>query len=187
MDKYTYRKRKALNKEQCNFIINYFNKNESTDGILDSSRNYTVLGMNFNNSNEWNWVADNVSNGIKEYVDRHKSVKHLYFKWNLDAGFNIQKYNPGDAYFGEHMEHGPSDYICRRVLGWMIYLNTINHKGGTCWPQQKFTSKPREGDLYIWPAGWTHTHYGIAAPKEYKYILTGWCSYDNSYKNLGIT
>ena len=177
MDKYIYKKRKALNGDQCKFVINYFNKNAST-GRIDSARNYTAVGINLNTSNEWNWLRNNIANGLNEYVERHESIQNLYFNWNIDAGCNIQKYNPGDAYSGEHMEHGPSYTVCRRVLGWMIYLNTIKHKGGTCWPQQKFTSKPREGDLYIWPAGWTHTHYGIAAPKECKYIITGWCSYD---------
>ena len=57
-----------------------------------------------------------------------------------------------------------------------IYLNDIKIKGGTCWPQQSFTSKPEAGDLYIWPAGWTHSHYGIPAPKENKYFMSGWCS-----------
>ena len=70
------------------------------------------------------------------------------------------------------MEHGGSDYDCRRVLGWMIYLNDCD--GGTRWPQQRFTTKPRQGDLYIWPAGWTHSHYGLPSKQE-KYILTGWC------------
>ena len=163
------------------WIINYFNKNAST-GRIDSARNYTAVGINLNSSNEWNWLRNNIANGLNEYVNRHESIQDLYFDWNIDAGCNIQKYNPGDAYSGEHMEHGPSYTVCRRVLGWMIYLNTIKHKGGTCWPQQKFTSKPREGDLYIWPAGWTHTHYGIAAPKECKYIITGWCSYDQCYQ-----
>ena len=76
-----------------------------------------------------------------------------------------------------HMEHGGEDYNSRRVLGWMFYLNDIKKDGGTCWPQQNFTTKPRAGDLYIWPAGWTHSHYGICAPEETKYIITGWCSF----------
>ena len=59
----------------------------------------------------------------------------------------------------------------------MIYLNTINKGGGTHWPQQEFTTKARVGDLYIWPAGWTHSHKGIVAPEEEKYIITGWSSF----------
>ena len=74
------------------------------------------------------------------------------------------------------MENGCVPHDALRVLAWMFYLNDIKHKGGTCWPQQRFTSKPRAGDLYIWPSGWTHSHYGIPAPKENKYFISGWCS-----------
>ena len=42
---------------------------------------------------------------------------------------------------------------------------------------QKVIIKPRAGDFYIWPAGWTHMHRGINAPKEIKYIITGWYVY----------
>ena len=39
-----------------------------------------------------------------------------------------------------------------------------------------------EGKLYIWPSGFTHTHHGIPAVKSFKYILTGWCSYEKNSK-----
>ena len=44
-------------------------------------------------------------------------------------------------------------------------------------PNQDLTLKPIAGDLYIWPAYWTHTHYGVPADKEVKYIITGWCRF----------
>ena len=104
----------------------------------------------------------------------------------INTGFNMQKYLPGECseqaydpnYWLGHCEHGASHYDSRRLLGWMFYLNDIKKDGGTCFPQQNFTTKPREGDLYNWPAGWTHSHYGVPAPKEEKYIITGWCSWN---------
>ena len=60
---------------------------------------------------------------------------------------------------------------------WMFYCNDIKKGGGTKFPQQNFIAEPEEGTLLIWPAFWTHTHFGIKAPKEYKYIVTGWCSF----------
>ena len=56
-------------------------------------------------------------------------------------------------------------------------MNTIKKGGGTKFLYQKFIATPNEGDFYIWPAGWSHFHKGVNAPKETKYILTGWCSY----------
>ena len=108
----------------------------------------------------------------------------------------IKKLFPGDYYAhsledvskpedGEHMEHGSSFHDCRRMLAWMFYLNDIKKEGGTRWPQQNFTSRPRAGDLYIWPAGWTHSHHGLPAPKETKYLMSGWCSLDNGVPWVG--
>ena len=31
--------------------------------------------------------------------------------------------------------------------------------------------------MLIWPAGWTHFHKSEIAPKETKYIITGWYVY----------
>ena len=56
-------------------------------------------------------------------------------------------------------------------------LNNIRRGGGTEFVYQRVIAKPRAGDLYIWPAGWTHMHRGVNAPKEVKYILTGWFVY----------
>ena len=47
----------------------------------------------------------------------------------------------------------------------------------TCFPQQDTSVYPEQGTLAIWPAAWTHSHYGKPAPEEYKYIVTGWANY----------
>ena len=63
----------------------------------------------------------------------------------------------------------------------MIYLNDIKEGGGTHFCHQNFTTKPVAGNLYIWPAGWTHMHAGVNAPYESKYTITGWVEYLNKY------
>ena len=91
---------------------------------------------------------------------------------------NLQRYKVGESYSTEHCENdGSPGMLSLRNIAWMFYLNDIESKGGTCFPSQNITLKPRVGDLYIWPAYWTHSHYGIAADKEIKYLLTGWCRY----------
>ena len=59
----------------------------------------------------------------------------------------------------------------------MTYLNDVEKGGGTEWIHQKLKVKPEKGKTVIWPAEWTHTHRGIVAPKETKYIATGWYGY----------
>tara|TARA_Y100000593_G_scaffold92625_1_gene184895 strand:- start:689 stop:1222 length:534 start_codon:yes stop_codon:yes gene_type:complete len=174
MDKYILKKRKVISKDQCEILSN--NRNFS----LDSKHNYYVYHANLS---QYPFLGPILLSALKEYGDKHKFLNPEYNKnsyytsWGIDGFFNIQKYLPGQFYAqGEHCERGTSNYDYRRILAWMIYLNDIKYKGGTCFPQQNFTTKPRVGDLYIWPAGWTHSHYGIAAPKEIKYMITGWCS-----------
>ena len=168
MDKHIYIKRKALSKDQCKFLINFFEKQKSEP----NKRGYDGLYVSLHQS-ELNFVGNILSKYVKEYAEKHKFLK-IVIPWDLRADFHLQRYLPGNAYNGEHMEHGINEVDSIRLLGWMIYLNNIKNKGGTRWPQQNFTTKPREGDLYIWPAGWTHSHHGIPAPKETKYIVTGW-------------
>ena len=177
MDKYIFHKRKALTLEECENLINIF---DSIDEIgmntdqkrTDNSGKYTCVAGDIKQKKYKN-LFDKLSDNLNQYKNKHIFLKTIYAPWGITTGFNIQKYEPGDAYCSEHMEHGNSR-DSKRLLGWMFYLNDIKNRGGTRWPQQNFTSKPRAGDLYIWPAGWTHSHYGIAAPNEIKYIITGW-------------
>ena len=178
MDKYIFRKRKALDLQTCQYVINIFLK---CDQEWNSRGYYGVYPLL--SDKPFLFLKPILRKYVDEYTDKHKflSFKYnsnsYYTTWDITEYFHIQKYNPGDYYVpGEHCEHG-KNRDSKRLLAWMIYLNDIKKDGGTCWPQQNFTSKPRAGDLYIWPAGWTHSHYGISAPKEIKYIMTGWFSY----------
>ena len=61
----------------------------------------------------------------------------------------------------------------------MTYLNNVKSGGETEWFYQNLKVKPQKGLTVIWPAIWTHTHRGLPAPKELKYICTGWYDYIN--------
>ena len=179
MDKYIFRKRKALTKHQCDFFISHFDKLE-IDGeikIYDERRQYFRSTYDINQEVD---IKESLVNCLKEYQTKHSFLdSYLIFpQWGVERFFNIQKYDPGKTYSMEHCEHDVRAPF--RILAWMIYLNDIKHKGGTYWPQQNFTSIPRAGDLYLWPAGWTHSHHGIPAPKEEKYLASGWISFIKS-------
>lgn len=172
---FIFKREKCLTKEQCKTIIEHF---ENSKKIV-TQRNYLLVpGFSCGDVNRdtFSFLFKSLQGPFVEYCEEYSFLKKLYYPWGLDGLYNIQKYEPGNSYPGEHMEHGNVDPDQRRILAWMIYLNDIHDDGGTCWPQQNFTATPREGDLYIWPAGWTHSHYGIVSNTETKYIMTGWCS-----------
>jgi len=174
LDKHIFKKNTALTKEESNNCIKYFESHKNIKE--DKSRGYSLIFGSLR-SNEFNFLKNILITNIDEYVKQHSFLGTLHCPWTMEEYFNIQKYYPGNCYGGEHMEHGQYDHNSKKLLAWMFYLNDIKEGGGTCWPQQNFITTPKRGDLYIWPAGWTHSHYGIVAPKEIKYIITGWCSF----------
>ena len=181
MDKYIFKKSKALDRKTCDHIINVFEKS-NPEWEKTRKNYYLVIGKL--DTIKFNFLLPILMKYLREYCSKHPFLYTRQSDFALENEFNIQKYLPGTCYeqhidnkmYHGHMEHGKNEWDCRRLLGWMIYLNDIKKDGGTYWPQQRFTTKPRAGDLYIWPAGWTHSHMGVVAPNELKYILTGWCS-----------
>ena len=182
MDKYISHKKKALDYQTCNDVIDLFEKSNPT---LRKEHDYYGIYPHITGDLRFSFIKPLLTKYIDEYVEKHRFLQFVCYQWDIEEMFNIQKYNPGQyydswsdtEYWEGHCEQQRSGSVSR-VLGWMFYLNDIKKGGGTRWPQQRFTSKPRAGDLYIWPAGWTHSHYGIPAPKEIKYIITGWCSWN---------
>ena len=88
----------------------------------------------------------------------------------------IQHYKPGGAFRGVHFESSGLD-VAHRILAFQTFLNDIAEGGGTRFIYQDHVCRPAKGKTVIWPAGFTHSHCGEVAPKEDKYIVTGWLSF----------
>ena len=66
------------------------------------------------------------------YVKKHHQLKRTDAPWKLDNGYCMQKYDPDMGYYVSHAENqGYGAISTRRMLVWMIYLNTITDGGGT--------------------------------------------------------
>ena len=116
----------------------------------------------------WKGIVDT----LQKYVDRYPLLKTNFCPWQVDQIAQLMRYEPNTYCNKIHCESDGDE----RVIAWMFYLNTINKGGGTKFVHQNMTAQPVAGDMYIWPAGWTHLHHGVVAPDERKYIITGWVS-----------
>ena len=116
---------------------------------------------------------------VNNYKKKYLYVNDGQFKWGVYEPIKIQKYYPGQSYRVYHYENTGHPSHLRRHLVFMTYLNTVKSGGETEWLYQKFKVKPQKGLTIVWPAIWTHTHRGKPAPKELKYICTGWYDYIN--------
>ena len=132
--------------------------------------------MYFNPSNNSTIIKyfETLSFGVKEYVKKYKLIGR--YRTNLTN--LIQYYPPGGGFKTWHNERAewgvPDNIISFRGLVYMTYLNTVNKGGETEFLHQKIKIKPKKGLTLIWPTDFTHEHRGIVAPKEEKYITTGW-------------
>ncbi len=185
MDNFIYKVEKALTIKECSSLIDLFKDPKFQSSISKGPNNrYTEITANFSYEAltidaTCSFFTKILANHLNQYVQKYKFLNTCPFR--ISQNCNLQKYQPGESFSKEHCENdGSPGPPSMRNLAWMFYLNDINFNGGTCFPSQDLILLPRAGDLYIWPAYWTHSHYGIAAEREVKYILTGWCQFLNS-------
>ena len=168
----------AFPKQSCINIIDFFEKNshlqypgEAGSTVLDNLE--ITLDIDFTNPNPNGFGLENtLENALREYKNKFPLIDTSLSKWAVYPSCQIMRYQPNQHYHRVHCEHDGAN--TGRVFAWMIYLNDIKDGGGTHFMHQNFTAKPVTGNFYIWPAGWTHMHYGVNAPSETKYIITGW-------------
>tara|TARA_B100000749_G_scaffold265855_1_gene241345 strand:- start:179 stop:745 length:567 start_codon:yes stop_codon:yes gene_type:complete len=151
--------------------------------LFDKSSNYDkVRGYHRITSGA---MGKNVKKKYLQQVDYCFSHYREKFNWVDHSGdwfrtepFNLQRFDPLNAYSPRHLEDGgPVEGKLMRKLTWCTYLNTIKNGGETEWQYQKVSYQPVKGDTIIFPAYWTHPHWGLPAITETKYIATGWASY----------
>ena len=110
---------------------------------------------------------------VEEYKKTYEWA-NVTSPWRVEA-VNLQKYNPGGAYFNWHAERtGGGRVAGNRHLVFMTYLNDVTENGETEFFYQKVKVKPQKGLTLIWPVDWTHTHRGCPSMTQTKYIATGW-------------
>jgi hypothetical protein len=180
----------ALSKENCEKIIDFFESSPqyqqrgqyagNSGSISDSVKVSTDMYLNFHlddakkgeekiNLDLLGAVCDTSS----IFKMRYPQTANLE-QWQIRAGYNLQKYEPMQGYYKEHCEN--ESYDCPRVLVWMVYLNDVDD-GGTHFPYQNMTVKAEQGKCVVWPAYFTHMHYGQVSFTKTKYIATGWFVY----------
>ena len=176
----------TLSHEMCKSFLSYIDNSHKirrTEKNLKDIWYVTECYLNDPNpliSSLFKILVDTTNN----YVKKHPQLAKTDAKWMLDKHFCLQKYDPNMAYYASHAENlGLGGREMRRMLVWMIYLNTVTDGGGTYFENYDKTIDAVEGRCVIWPAYWTHFHNGIVSKTQTKYIATGWYMF-NEFKPL---
>ena len=177
---YIERYKNVLDPSTCQKIIDYFEK--SLDKHVGRYGNDSIVNQKYKKSTDLyfnifdsNWVSTYlppiIVSQVKKYIKKYSFLETGLCE--METTMSMKRYYPGEGYYKEHCENSSQGSDSCRMLAWMIYLNNVRG-GGTYWPQQSFKSKAKQGSMYIWPAGWTHSHKGIVAKEDIKYIISGW-------------
>lgn len=87
------------------------------------------------------------------------------------TGYKIQHYKKNEGRFKWHFDSfGPGGWD--RQLAVIIYLNTVEEGGETCFHKQDLKIKPVVGDALFFPPFWTHMHCGEIPRSGDKYIIS---------------
>lgn len=178
------------NDELCKNIIHFFKNNsvlqkkgvttgntvneevkKTTDITINpeslKSKDYEIFVTYFNHLNKC----------FLDYKEQYPFLKTFIKKISIGP-FNIQKYSSGDHFSRLHSERTSVNTL-HRLFAWMTYLNDVNeeHGGTTDFDSYKIKVKPEQGKTLIWPAEWTHAHYGSILKSGEKFIITGWIDF----------
>ena len=164
-----------ISKKSCVDLINQAEKENWQSG----DRNYTDVYIRdiTDKKSSTNYLNEGFD-VCKMYTKKYPSSHTVTKEFNIDPNtLRVQKYLPKLGYTDLHCENNGIIETANRHLAIMTYLNSIEEGGGTEFPNQETTLSAEQGLTLIWPTQWTHLHRGVIAPKETKYIVTGWLNF----------
>jgi len=168
-------------KQSCKKLIKWFNKNKKRQqrGTYGNRKflNNKEICIRLQHLEDFYGLGKALKEGMDNFTLNHPHINKYIGGWKMDLLMQLMKYQPNQYYTAIHCENDGHPHRLQRVFAWQLFLNDIKSGGGTKFIHQKFIAQPIAGDFYIWPAGCTHLHQGVKAPREQKYIVTGWCSY----------
>ena len=184
----------VLEDSLCEEIISYVESHQAlmyegpTMGGLDkTTKNCYDCGLGYYNNRAENEEQRNELGRLNDLVfARFTPVFEeycLYFDglgyWSnrYDTGYQFQKYLPNEGFYRPHCDGGayleaPNN---TRVLGVVMYLNTVANGGGTNFPLHDVTVDAVRGRISFFPANFTHPHAGLMPIDSPKYILSTFC------------
>lgn len=179
----------AVDRGTCATLISTFEDCASL-GLVHAGRTHGGINTSIKNSQDIDIRAfphlGELQHAVVEAIDACYQLYQSEYPQVANAmsphkitSLQIQKYaaNAASGYFPFHCESGGPD-TANRVSAYVLYLNDVHSGGETEFLTQKIRVPPRQGNLCIFPAGYTHAHRGNPVLDDGpKYILTGWYTF----------
>lgn len=168
----------------CDDLIAFFEANpnlqtqgKTAGGLNTDAKRSTDLSIRPRDLDETTYqpvraYIDTLFDCYRDYLQQWPFLEQFLSEVELGS-FNLQRYEPGGHFRKPHSERTTLG-TSHRVLAWMTYLNDVEDGGATHFIHQDLDILPEQGKTLIWPAEWTHAHYGDVVNLGRKYIITGW-------------
>ena len=178
------------NNELCKNIIHFFKNNSvlqkkgvtTGNTVNEEVKKTTDITINPESLKSKDYEIfvtyfDHLNKCFLDYKEQYPFLKTFIKKISIGP-FNIQKYSSGDHFSRLHSERTSINTL-HRLFAWMTYLNDVKEENGgtTDFDSYKIKVKPEQGKTLIWPAEWTHAHYGSILKSGEKFIITGWIDF----------
>ena len=174
------RYRGAFSSDDCKKIIRYIDNFENKNILIHDENNlHKVDHKTINISHNYDFPAYSqltsiIMPKIKPCVDEYLQAFSILqgYKWLL-YDLKVKKIPVGGGFHSWHFENGSIPYSQRKFVV-QLYLNDNFEGGETEFLYQNRRELAKEGDVIIFPAGYTHTHRGNPPIGGAKYIVTSW-------------
>lgn len=187
-----------LGMESCSELVNacrdsfetLFSPGPTIGGIQKQIKNTFDFNYSYNNIAPFNLPQHDTLMRIEREVDTAVTAAlSLYleeFLFLRDApnpvhtGWRVQRYTKAQGYYRVHSDGdiwtpGQSQ---KRILGFILYLNTVEVGGETIFPDHQVRVKASAGDIAMFPANWTHPHAGAVPISDDKWIVSTFINCD---------
>ena len=172
----------AFSKEECEEIIKHINFFENNSTLFyDKSGLHLEDNLTLNAT--WDYdvdltatsrIAQSIIPKISPCIDEYlQAVSVLNRNRYLVYDCKIKKIPQGGGFHNWHFENGAIGATPRTFVI-QVYLNGGFEGGETEFLYQNRREEAVEGDVLIFPAGYTHTHRGNPPIGGHKYLATTW-------------
>ena len=170
----------ALSAEQCDYLIDMFERNVALQETQMNGKGQSLTRMNLMGSSHtpFREDLDYLTKVFSAGVEKYKAacgIQSWQFpkKYALEA-IKIKRYEPDtNESFPDHIDVMDLE-MSRRFLVMFIYLT--DNEGGQTFVQD-FVSPGKHGTMLLFPPMWPWVHSGESPVKTSKYILGSYLHY----------
>lgn len=172
----------SIIEESSKYYERIFSPGPVLSGVMPSIKNSMDMSWSASNLAENNIPLEplssyefKVSSAVFDVVNYYQEQFRWLWEWRgmCDTGFRMQRYAKGRGYYREHIDGGPvPTVVLNRVLGAVIYLNTVDVGGETYFREQDIYIPAKVGSIALFPAYWTHPHQGCVPMSGDKWIVS---------------